>query len=255
MKEHDKPNRFSRARIKQILARATELESRADFTLTEAELYEIAAEAGIDLQALERSIAEIGPDAMLGPEPSASVDFKTWWTAIKALGVPGMFATGVGASTGVVRVMTGSHGFHPESLAGLFLIVAAAVGAGASSRGAHRHLLFQIKNLGLWCGFSLGFALTVPTLVDDIAGVGLMSAVVSALIGPFIVEYRHRKMLRGASQVRSAADPKHADENDSAGPVWRQRVSRVVNGLLGNHHSLPIMNDLSKQWYRFAGPS
>src|SRR5688572_16166910 len=98
MNEHDK-RYFSRARIKQILARATDLESRDALSLTEVELREVAAEAGIDLRALDQAIAEIGPDVTLRPETSASVDLRTMWNAAKALAVPGLLATGVGAST------------------------------------------------------------------------------------------------------------------------------------------------------------
>src|SRR5688572_25875873 len=229
MKEHDKPNRFSRVRIKQILARATELESRDDLTLTEAELREIAAEAGIDQQALERAIAEIGPDAMPRAESSTSVDFKTWWTAIKALVVPGIFATGVGTSTGVVRIMTGSHGFHPETLAGLAVIGAAVLGASVSSRATRAQVLFQLENLGLWSGFSLGFALAVPSLAYDIAGFGLMAALISALIGSSILACRHRKSLNGNPQVLPATDPaRQTDANDTPGTVPTASLSISV---------------------------
>ena len=202
MNEHDNSNRFSRARIRQILARATELESRDDLRLSEVELREIAVEVGIDLRALEQAIAEIGPDAKPRLVSSTSFDLRTAWTAIIALAIPGLFATGVGASTGVVRMLTGSHGFHPESLAGLCLIVAAVLGASIYSQGTRRHLLFQLKNLGLWSGFAVGFALTVPILVDDVTGVGVVAALISASIGPFIVEYRRGQSLRGISEGR-----------------------------------------------------
>ena len=247
MREHDKPYRFSRVRIKQILARATELESRDDLTLTEAELREVAVEAGIDLQALEQAIAEIGPDVMLRPDPSATFDLRTLGTAIKILAVSGLIGTGLGAFTGVVRVMTGAHGFHPETLAGLVLIGVAVLGASVSSRATRAHVVFQLKNLGLWSGFSLGFAMAVPSLTDDIAGVGLISALVSALIGSFIVAYRHRKSLQEGPRVLHATDPaRQTDVNDMLGTIWRQRASRFINGLLGTHRSRLFTHDLSK---------
>ena len=189
----DKPVQISGSQVSLILQRAAEIDAKGD-TMTVEELRRIAAEAGIDAGATNRAIREIMTGEEPDPQPesteSPGVPAKRSTSPSTprilaggaigtAMGFLAAFAGGGAAST--VWPMLGWLGFGGTIL----YLVARAVES--MKRGAQ--LDFQLQNLVLWFGVSVGALATDLLWADEILTVAILVWFLTSVLGGLLVRF------------------------------------------------------------------
>ena len=189
----DKPVRITASQISIILQRAAEIDAKGD-SMSVEELRRIAAEAGIDPGATNRAIQEImageEPDPHLVSTESPGVPARKSTSPSTprilaggaigtAMGFLAAFAGGGAAST--AWPMLGWLGFGGTVL----YLVARAVEC--MKRGAQ--LDFQLQNLALWFGVSVGALATDLLWADDILTVAILVWFLTSVLGGLLVRF------------------------------------------------------------------
>jgi hypothetical protein len=181
MSEHQRE--FDEEQMREILARAAELDNRTK--VTETELVQIAKEVGISEAAVRNALSETVPTV----DPSRT---HPWRQAIWC----GVTACGVGALARSLRPLLNAGGMHLESL-GLIAILTAALFAIAWRRRPYGQRTYQRVNLAVWAGMTVGWSVVNGSLWGDLVGVTAAWAGCSAVVGGLIVHVRSGDVLRG----------------------------------------------------------
>jgi hypothetical protein len=238
--------RFSTETVRQILARATQLEVVGkEAGISENESMEIAAEAGIDRTALLRAIAEIESEGHVasrrrGSTPIGDIPLVEWAKTIVTPVVAGGFGLCVGLLTGFVRTGWRGAGVHVETMIGDVMVIAAAWTLSRTAKGELRHLTFQTSNLLLWLGFAVGFSSTYPLLADDASSVALLSAVGSGLVGSALIWLRDRRRGRNTPEVVASAEPEVSPQEPAQERLYDQAsVERAILMMIGRQGVIP----------------
>jgi hypothetical protein len=209
----DRDKSLSRSQPDLIRQLATEREQRSDLLLTENDLRVIAAESGNDFADLQLAVDEV---SQVRKRKQSRVERPTAWKeALNAALLSGSIGTGLGMMNGVVRTLLETLSFHSETFFAFLLLVGGTAGVSFSVRGKLRHLIFLISIFGLWMGYALGFALAYPIIADQISRAGIIAAVVSAVLGSLIVEYRHAK--RSKTPVSTISPSATAEGSEGSG--------------------------------------
>jgi hypothetical protein len=165
--------RFSREELSRLIERAIELERAQDGSLSENQVRDIAREIGIDSHAIEAALRMNPVHARSQPIASRRKWIDWGFSAL---------AFAVGLATAVVRELVDVRGLHIESIVGFVGAAALAIGAFLVSRN-RASARAQAFNLLTWGMFAAGFSVIVPSLADDVVGMGVAGAFVTGLLG------------------------------------------------------------------------
>ena len=182
MAPHDLSELLSDAEVKAVLQRAAEID-RTGGAVTVAELERAAVEAGIDSSALMKAVSEVLAQRSRGVVTSAPQEQskQPWYK--RFAGRIGTALTAVtGLWTGVVVAVLGGDGW--AILATWLLLVSSLLLAGSYRRGGSR-VEMQVRLLGLWAGFIVGFSLMEGEVEEAaliVMGLWLVSAAVASMM-------------------------------------------------------------------------
>lgn len=186
---HDKHDErsFSSDHMHRIILRASEIQRDRPERISAERLREIAADVGIDAQALAKAIEQVDREspAVVAAAPIPQAERSV----VERLGPFASSALGwaLGGGSGLLRQMNGaSFGDVATLLATIWLGITALLLALAARRtGSQRD--FQLRSAALWTGFTAGFALAYPRLAEDVLLAGIVLGLCSAVVGAAIV--------------------------------------------------------------------
>ena len=171
---------FSETELRGILARALELD-RHPRPLTEAEVRDIAREAGVSDAAVMRAI-EDQTSAGAGEASSKKRGWRRWLDRFR-----NGLVLGAGATT-LTTIVLNNDLPRAWALAGIAALFGSVLALALRARGRYRHVGFQVGNLGIWSGVAGALAVLSPgahyaSLVPWLVGTGIAGAAIIRLRG------------------------------------------------------------------------
>ncbi|MDE2653678.1 MAG: hypothetical protein OXI71_07660 [Gemmatimonadota bacterium] len=191
----DLPARISESQASLVLERAAEIDA-AGGSLSIEELRRIAAEAGIGEEATDHALRELFGQGS-GPQP-AMADTADIPAGTAAPPSPGRIAAGgaVGLATGFLiglgNILTPMTSPNLLGLGAFCGTIGYLLWRAIQSMKQRNQLDFQMQNLALWFGMTVGLAGTYPILSDDAIGGALLLWLIAAVVGGLIIKFGRR---------------------------------------------------------------
>lgn len=241
---HPAERTYDDAEVRRILSRATELEVYGvSSRLTEQEIREIAAAAGIDAEAVSAALAEYEPRGSAGPDASGI----PWKDLLIPIGV-GYGAIGLGLVARALRPLMNAGGVHVEAVIALVLVVGTLLAIALEGSDRSSQLRFHLSNVLAWCGLTLGWSVMHGGLWQDVVMVFAGWMVGSGIVGSLIVHLMDRRRGRRATPGSGAAPDGNGALDEAPGGSRRRRglLRRCWEWVMGLVRVRPAMTVHSK---------
>ena len=188
----DLPARISESQVSLVLERAAEIDAAGD-SLSIEELRRIAAEAGIGKEATDHALRELfgqgsGLQPAMAGTPGIPADAATPPSPLRimaggAVGLATGFLIGLG---NMLAPLTSPNLLGLGAFGGT---IGYLLWRAIQSMKRRTQLDFQMQNLALWFGMTVGLAGTYPILSGDGIGMAVLLWLVATAVGGLIIKF------------------------------------------------------------------